>query len=94
MVGVAAALDGDRILRRTGFLRLLRRSRRFGAGLRAGFDVAGMCAADGVNHKGRIGSATKDFNDFFVGGEDEGYFDNPRVAGPTPAMASRHVAQW
>jgi len=30
----------------------------------------------------------------FSGGEDEGYFDNPTVAGSTPAMASCRVAQW
>ena len=30
----------------------------------------------------------------FAGGEDEGYFDDPMVAGSIPATALRRVAQW
>src|ERR1700722_15435998 len=30
----------------------------------------------------------------FAGGEDEGYFFNPKVAGSTPVTASGHVDQW
>ena len=67
VVGVAAAPDGNCILRRAGLLRFLRRRRRFGVGLRALFHVAGMGAADGVDHEGNIGSMTKTFNGLFGG---------------------------
>src|SRR5262249_5778640 len=46
----------------------------------------------------RVNQLIRDFNSsrtlqLFAGGEDYGYFDNPRVAGSIPVMASSRVAQ-